>query len=519
MRLLSILIIWLMLSGTAGPLPPAAVTVSITSVDLRRHVAYLASDALGGRYALSPSAATAAKYLAEQLASYGFRSAARDGSYLQQVPLYHRRLDFSASQATLNAGGARQQFRYGDDFLSMQPSNLNFAGKLVFVGYGIHAPAAGHDDFAGLDLNGKIVIAAPGQPDSLGGVRLAPAPDRILDEARRRGASGVILPATQQEMLSWNQVRYQQYSQTITLPPQKSGPAIPHVYAGPRMIRALGGLLGKSEAYFAADGKPRVASNIEADIQVRVMVELRETPPVHNVAAILDGADPKLRSEFVIFSAHYDHLQTRDDGAAYNGADDDASGTATVLEIAQALSLGPRPRRSVLVIFHTAEELGLFGSEFNTDYEPLVPMDRIVTAFNMDMVGRSRDPQNTDPRDAKLSDKNSIFIIGSDKLSTELHRMSEQTNQDTVRLRFDYLYNDDNHPERLYYRSDHYNYAKHGIPVIFYFTGLHSDYHQVTDDIEKLDFGKMERIARLILATGWRVANADSRPLVDKKPK
>jgi Zn-dependent M28 family amino/carboxypeptidase len=202
----------------------------------------------------------------------------------------------------------------------------------------------------------------------------------------------------------------------------------------------------------------------------------------------------------------------------YNGADDDGSGTVSVLEIAQAFSIGPRPKRSILIVFHTGEELGLFGSEYNTDYEPVVPVGKLVANLNIDMIGRSRSDTDQDPRDAYLTDKNSVYVIGSDKLSTELHRLSEETNAETARLRFDYTYNDETHPERFYYRSDHYNYAKHGVPIIFYFTGVHRDYHQPTDDIDRIDFDKMERIDRMIFALGWRVANLDHRLVVDKKP-
>ena len=174
-------------------------------------------------------------------------------------------------------------------------------------------------------------------------------------------------------------------------------------------------------------------------------------------------------------------------------------------------------KRSILIVFHTGEELGLLGSEFNTDYEPVVPLKKLVADFNIDMVGRSKPEGDADARDKDLTDKDSIYIIGADKLSTELSKLSEQTNSETARMRFDLTYNDENHPQHFYSRSDHYNYAKHGIPVIFYFTGVHRDYHRTTDDVDKIDFEKMERIDRMIFATGWRVANLDHRLVVDKK--
>jgi Zn-dependent M28 family amino/carboxypeptidase len=147
----------------------------------------------------------------------------------------------------------------------------------------------------------------------------------------------------------------------------------------------------------------------------------------------------------------------------------------------------------------------------------VVPLAKLVADFNIDMIGRSRPDGDTDPRDRELTDKNTLYVIGADKLSSELNKISEQTNAETGRLNFDYTYNDERHPQRFYYRSDHYNYAKHGIPIIFYFTGVHRDYHKPTDDVDKIDFEKMERISRLIFATCWRVANLDHRVIVDKK--
>ncbi|HEU4387391.1 MAG TPA: M28 family peptidase [Blastocatellia bacterium] len=506
-------------SGPSLPLPPAEATSSITASDLRRHLSFLASDELGGRYALGQSSLIAARYLASQLQSYGYRGAARDRSFLQKVPLVFRHLDPNGSVATLNSAGVAHQFRYGDDYISTMPSAFSFAGSMVFVGYGINSTPGGSGSYTGPDLKGRVVVAMTGRPDSLQADIPSADEDRLLIDARSRGAAGLIVIPRGKQMVTWSALKFQQLTQTISIATPREYTNGPHmVYAGPKLIQALATLLGKPEDYLRVDdGNPRPPAQLNATIEMAVKVEVKETPPACNVAGILEGSDQKLKNEYVVFSAHYDHLQARENGEPYNGADDDGSGTVSVLEIAQALSIGPRPKRSILIIFHTAEELGLFGSEFNTDYQPVVPLDRLVADFNVDMVGRSRPAGDTDPRDANLSDKDSIFLIGSGKLSTELRALSEQTNFETARLRLDYLYDDDNNPERLYYRSDHYNYAKHGIPVIFYFTGLHRDYHQTTDDVDKIDFEKMERIARMILATGWRVANLDHRIAVNKK--
>ncbi|HWC77553.1 MAG TPA: M28 family peptidase [Blastocatellia bacterium] len=509
------------LGGNLPPLPPDEATASITVVDLKKHLSFLASDELGGRYTLSPSNRIAARYLASQLESYGYRGAARDGSFFQQVPLRYSSVDFGKSKLVINAGGVKQEFKYADDYNVTPPASVDFSGEMVFVGYGISSPAHGHDDYAGLDVKGKIIVAVSGMPASLSRAAVS-LTERGEQAAITRGAAGAIIIPAPNTLMVWDQLKdSMSREQQIGLPPRRTPRAdeFPSILAGPRMIKAIAKLLGRDDdLLISPKGKPLQTAVIPASADVKVSVSAKSAGPAQNVVGVLEGADSKLKDEYVVFSAHYDHLASEATGDVYNGADDDGSGTSAVLEIAQAFALGARSARSVLIIFHTGEEMGLFGSEFNTDYEPVVPLKKLVADFNIDMIGRSRAGDNIDSRDRMLTDKNSIYIIGADKLSTELHQINEQTNSETAKMKFDYTYNRDNHPERFYYRSDHYNYAKHGIPVIFYFTGVHRDYHRTTDDVDKIDFEKMQRIARMVLATGWRVANLDHRLVVDKKP-
>ncbi len=513
-----------MLASAAGaanlPLPTAEATSSITTRDLKMHLSFLASDELGGRYTLSPSNRVAARYLASQLESYGYRGAARDGSFLQRVPLSYRDVDRAVSRVTLYIGGTKRDFNYADAFLAGVPVDMNISGGLVFVGYGVSSPRNNYDDYAGLKVKGKIVVIADGTPESLKNVRLGDD-EQAEAAALAHGAIGAVKIPDAQTLLSWEQLKaWLGGSQHLGLPPRTtaSGKSLPGIAAGPELIKAIAKAMGKENSDLITYASKLKPAEIAATAEIKLRVDVKEAPPAQNVVGILDGADPKLKDEYVIFSAHYDHLKTGDKGEVYHGADDDGSGTVSVLEIAQAFSLGPRPKRSILIVFHTGEELGLFGSEYNTDYEPVVPLQKLVADFNIDMVGRSRPSGDDDPRDAHLTDKDSIYIIGADKLSTELNKLNEETNLATARLKFDYTYNDEKHPERFYYRSDHYNYAKHGIPIIFYFTGVHRDYHKTSDVVEKIDFEKMERIDRMIFATGWRVANLDHRPVVDKRP-
>ncbi len=228
-----------------------------------------------------------------------------------------------------------------------------------------------------------------------------------------------------------------------------------------------------------------------------------------NVLAFIKGNEKP--NEVILVSAHHDHEGIDDDGNIYNGADDDGSGTVALMEMAQAFNEaknnGHGPKRSVLFLHLTAEEEGLQGSRFYTE-NPAFPLENTVANLNIDMIGR------VDKRHE--NDSNYIYVIGADRLSTELHFISETVNKEFVNLNLDYKYNEENERNRYYYRSDHYNFAKHNIPVIFYFNGEHEDYHQVTDTADKIDYNLLEKRTKLVFATAWQLANQENRIIVDK---
>ena len=226
-----------------------------------------------------------------------------------------------------------------------------------------------------------------------------------------------------------------------------------------------------------------------------------------NVLGFIEGTD--LKEEIIIITAHYDHLGKHEE-KIYNGADDDGSGTVAVLEIAEAFMLAKKegcgPRRSVLIMPVSGEEKGLLGSKYYTDH-PIYPLEKTVANLNIDMIGRIDDwHENGDY----------VYLIGADMLSQELHDISEQTNEQYIGLDLDYTFNAEDDPNRYYYRSDHYNFAKNNIPVIFYFNGVHEDYHKTTDTVEKIDFQKIETITRLVFLTAWELANRNQRIVLKK---
>jgi hypothetical protein len=226
-----------------------------------------------------------------------------------------------------------------------------------------------------------------------------------------------------------------------------------------------------------------------------------------NVLGYIEGTD--LKEQLIIITAHYDHLG-KHDSLIYNGADDDGSGTVAAMEIAEAFKIakneGFGPRRSVLIMAVSGEEKGLLGSKYYTD-NPIYPLKNTVANLNIDMIGRLDDWHDT---------ANYVYLIGSDRLSTDLHNISEEVNKKYIGLNLDYRFNEEDEPNRYYYRSDHYNFAKNNIPVIFYFNGVHEDYHKPTDTIEKIDFKKIEKITKLIFLTAWELANQQERIKLNK---
>lgn len=234
--------------------------------------------------------------------------------------------------------------------------------------------------------------------------------------------------------------------------------------------------------------------------------EIKDT---ENVLAYIKGSS--MPEEVLVISSHYDHVGVDDEGNIYNGADDDGSGTVAILEIAEAFKKaqedGFTPKRSILFLNVTGEEKGLVGSKFYSE-NPVFPLANTVTNLNIDMIGRIGEGME--------NAGDYVYLIGSDKLSTELHELSEEVNAKYMNMNLDYTFNDENDPNRFYYRSDHYNFAKHDIPIIFYFNGVHEDYHRPTDTPDKIEYDLLAKRAKLIFLTAWEVANRDERPFVDK---
>jgi hypothetical protein len=491
--------------------PPAESVAAINPTELKMHLEFLASDQLGGRYTLAPNFAIAAQYLATRLKAYGYKGAGDNGTYMQGFDVLTVKPDPAKTSLSMTIGNESSDYTYGD-FYNAGSREGAFEGGIVFVGYGISAPRMSHDDYAGLDVKGKWVIVVRGLPKDIDSSKLNDN-ESGQEAAKAHGAIGTIsVPSSTQfaNMMKGDAFKQRNLAQETVRLAYNNGDRLPAITLGPAIAEKL---LAQMDLTFDSlgtkikNGEPLQSKVLNASAKAKISLNIN-TVKTQNVVATLEGTDPVMKDEYVTFSAHYDHLKTGKNGEIYHGADDDGSGTTTVLTIAHALSM-QRPKRSVFIIFHAGEELGLLGSQYNTDHAPAVPLEKLVVDLNIDMIGRSKPAGDTAEGDKELTDKDTIYLIGANRISPELHEISETTNSDFEKLKLDYLLNDPNHPERIYYRSDHWNYAKHGVPIIFYFDGVHVDYHQPSDTVDKIDFDKMTRVGRLVYETGWRLANLD----------
>ena len=288
-----------------------------------------------------------------------------------------------------------------------------------------------------------------------------------------------------------------------------------YVYASDYFQGRETGAIGQKRAVdflreFYKNRDIKAAKGTEDYFQKMLLTINKKNVATENVVAIIEGSEKP--DEYIVISSHLDHIGIHD-GQINNGADDDGSGTVSMLEIAEAFQKavedGKGPKRSIVFLHVTGEEKGLLGSKYYTD-NPLYPLANTIANLNIDMVGR------TDPK-RKSSNPDYIYLIGSDRLSTELHELSEEVNKATVNIELDYTFNAHDDPNRFYFRSDHYNFGKNNIPVIFYFNGTHADYHKPTDTVEKIEFDLMKTRVQLIFATAWELANRKNRVKMNKK--
>lgn len=505
------------------------------------HLRFLSSDLLEGRETGKQGQRLAATYIASTFERLGLKPMGDSGTYFQKFLVKERWAGMGSQIAVHYSGKGKKaaeslvwdamfkQFYFFPRLIAASQDTIR-AG-VVFAGYGINDSAGYHySDYEGLDAKGKIVVLLAGEPQEHDSTSifngLKPTrwsnPTTKRTAAAKAGAVALLIVADrgirpsiaeQSESLSGD---ITSNSMSLIQPSAQRLPApLPVVFISSDVANSLIASSGKTIAQLEdeIDRTCKPQSLLLEGTTADIFLDLHEDTLVsENVCGLLEGADKNLKDEAVIFSAHYDHLGIAPNGDVYNGADDNASGTSGILGLAEAFSRNrEKPRRSMLFMLFTGEEKGLLGSKFYTDH-PELPLNRTFADINMDMIGR------VDPKHEKLNNADYIYVIGSDKISPELDRILKQENKATVGLTLDYTYNDDNDPNHFYSRSDHYNFARNGIPVVFLFNGVHEDYHEPSDTFDKINFDKLTKIVRLAFSVGWKVANLpgplERKPLV-----
>ena len=466
----------------------------ITQADLRAHLEFLAHDLLEGRDTASRGYAIASEYIASHLKLWGLKPAGDAGTYFQQVPFLRPRLE--RDSCTLTVAG--QKIEWGEfGVVASRTAGGTLQGDLVYI----PVDASGAPAFGSVDPKGKVWV-----------VRKGGVSNAVIEASRAQKAAGIVELMDEGSRATANSQARGGLRLDFGLPSRAYCPVVAIGFAtGAKLLEGTG--LSAKDASTGAIASPQaILSKLEGSISF----DLGQTS-CRNVLAYVEGTDPKLKQEFVMIGAHLDHLglSNRTTGdRIYNGADDDGSGSAALLEIAHACSTGKRPKRSVLFIWHTGEEKGLLGSRYWTN-NPTVNLSGITSMVNIDMIGRSRFPGDTKKANENLSGPKEIYIIGSNKLSSEWGALVKKVNSGMYNMGLNRRYDAPDDPERFYSRSDHFNYALKGIPVIFFFDGVHEDYHKVSDEVSTIDFAKFELTSRTIYGIIWELSSRKNRLKVD----
>lgn len=502
---------------------------SITEKDLKTHIEFLASDELAGRETGEPGLRVAARYLAVQAGRLGLKPSAAARDYFQNYTILERSVDTASSVISIRSGDSLVT-SYNDLFFVLprvKGEGIEIEGSVVFAGYGILEEARGYNDFEGVDIEDKVVMIMSRAPMNEEGTEALIGKDKYMGQMAMRHKLPYLMSLGPRAVL-------------VVLDPKSGYGSVEEYSPG------FGSYLNRSKSLKRAEGRKDQAQGhpktifinrnvadrllegfgtnlreIQLEIDnnlcphsfelegTEIAINLRmkqEELEVSNVFGLIEGSDPLLRDEVVIYVAHFDHLGTGSHGRVYNGADDNASGTVALIEIAEAfMKEKKRPARSIGFLWVSAEEIGQFGSKYFADH-PLVPTDKIAAAINLDMVGRVRTSEDskTGRKGITIVGRDTVKVIGGLQ-SRVLMELNELTLKE-MGLTGNYSYNDPDHPEHFYYRSDHINFARKDIPVLFYSTGTHADYHRVTDVVERLDFEKFLKMTRFCYKAGYNVA-------------
>jgi hypothetical protein len=505
----------------------------ITSEDLESYISFLASPLLKGRADGEAGLELAQQFIISQAKLIGLKPA-NGSSYRQPYTIVKNSIDIEKTKAQIISADndtitiSKPVYQ----LLPTGPTEFSLEGEVIFAGYGLKQDKYGYNDFENIKPEGKILLVMNRAPSSEDGKKFffegtnwnsfmsiqakltfmmfskAKAVLIVMDPKSGTQSLEEKNPGISGELNSSKSLKGEK-PVTVSMPGM---PKILYVHrlVADELLKGTGHTLEELQNKIDTSLKPQ---SFEIEGKKLIFTEAMKTEDItlNNVAAYIEGSDPELKNEYVIFSAHADHIG--ESGGIINaGADDDASGCAALLSIAEAFqSLEKKPLRSIMFLWVSGEEIGLYGSKSYVD-NPLVPLEKTVVDLNIDMIGRVKGVADT-TRDTPMTGPYGVFVITGNQ-SSELSRIADDIDKST-KLDFDYSLSGRKHPLQLFARSDHYNFVKHDIPVLFFSSGLHTDYHTPGDVVEKIDFEKMELITETIFNIGMTVANKKARLVVD----
>ncbi len=464
---------------------------SITAADLKKHLYIIAGAEMEGRDTPSPGLEKAGNYIEEHFKMFGLKPGNAD-SYRQYYPLYRDSIIGSSFKINGKNFEMLKDYFPGNNYSAEIPFS-----EAVFAGYGIVDDK--NDAYKDLDVRGKAVIILEGSPadykPAQQGFQNPAGTNGKINAASKKGAAAVLIISksfprnSAGQRSQWTMNGYRASINPISF------------FISENIANSIMGEDGKG-IFEKTKGTKEFAKTYKANIDLAFR-KTTITTNVSNVLGLVEGTDKK--DEYVIITAHYDHVGTRNDTIIYYGADDDGSGTVSVLELAEAFAKakaeGKGPRRSILFMTVSGEEHGLWGSEYYSN-NPVYPLNKTTVNLNIDMIGRIGNDYMKDKDSA-----NYVYVIGDNKISSDLTPITDAINGTYSKLKLDRKYNDPADPNRFYYRSDHYNFAEKGVPIIFYFNGVHPDYHRPTDTPDKINYNLMEKRAKLVFYTALEIAN------------
>jgi len=509
---------------------------------LREHLFAFAGDGFQGRGTGQPGIERAAEYIKSFYQEYGVMPLGDDGSYFQNFHLnafVTSSIEFELTGSENGSSDALYKSvfsseSFGGHFTRLTGGGQTFSGNIVFAGFGINDQSRGVDHLGDAELAGSWVMIFSEIPHIIDGDTLIDTRlggwQRTRDILFNRAAGGLILVRDMNEDVYHENAEV--LAQLMGIPtgfalpgnPPRGRLSVPIISVSPAMAEKLldleGGDSSISEYYANLSRNPGSFESFNVGRTLAATsVTSQEEIPVRNVVGLIEGSDPELKNEYIVISAHYDHLGLSTPNAQgeylYYGADDNGSGSVNLLGQAKALmaakEAGVGPKRSVILLHVTAEEVGLLGSRYYSD-NPTVPIEQIIANINTDMVGRVDDDMAAD------GIEDYVYVIGAEIISSELNnRLMEASEFRGHELELSMRFNDLNDRNQFYRRSDHWNFGRLGIPFIFFFSGVHADYHQPTDTPDKIAYGPYAKRAQLIYSTTIQIANYPTAPVVDSQ--